>query len=444
MPDLRPQQITATSAIRQQSTLLLADVGAGKTATALATIERRRLIYGWCRTLVVGTTRICNTVWGAEIRIWLPSYTYASVAGMPPAKRSAIIEDTTSDIVGVNFENLAWLFKTYGHRVAELFPQLVIDESSRLENPSSKTFRIIRDYLPDFAWRLPMTGTPSSNHLHDQWGSVYLADLGETLGYYKEAFLQAYFYPVRRSNGMDWIPKGGSAEAIQAKLEKAGVVHRMPFKWREAVEIDVLLPLNWRVGAILDTIAEELAEEKQEVAIDGITYARGGQRQYLKMLQLSSGLVYDDEGEVVYLHMDKIVALRELVAEAHGNQMMVVFQFEHERDAILEAFPQARLLDNDTTLAQWNAGNIEILLVHPRSCGYGLNAQLSGCDMQVWFSPTPDAELYAQTIGRLNRPGNDKAVRVFRLIMLGTKDRASYSVVAARQRGERANLELYE
>jgi len=84
-----------------------------------------------------------------------------------------------------------------------------------------------------------------------------------------------------------------------------------------------------------------------------------------------------------------------------------------------------------------------VLLVHPKSCGHGLNAQLGGCDLQVWFTPTTDAEYYTQSIGRLNRPGNPKTIRVMRLIMQGTKDRAAYMVVAARQRGENATLESF-
>jgi SNF2 family DNA or RNA helicase len=162
------------------------------------------------------------------------------------------------------------------------------------------------------------------------------------------------------------------------------------------------------------------------------------------MLQLSSGNVYNDAGETLEVHQDKLTALQEIVDEAKGEPMMVVFQFDHERDVLLEAFSQARLLDSNETLADWNAGKIEMLLVHPRSCGHGLNAQLSQCDLQVWFTPTTDAELYTQTVGRLNRPGNPKTVRVIRLIMQGTKDRASYLVVAARQRGEDATLESFE
>lgn len=443
MPTLRASQITAVSTIAPQSTLLLADVGAGKTAAGLRAVGKRGMLYGKQRTLVLGTVRICDMVWGTEIQTWLPDYTYASVAGLSAGKRRAILEDESIDIVGLNFENLAWAANEFGTRLAELFPQLIIDESSKLENPGSKSFKAISPILPHFQWRLPMTGTPRSNHLHDLWGNVYLADLGKTLGKYKDAFLQYWFYPVRRSVGIDWIPRGTAETEIFARLEASGVVHRMAFEWQAAVEQDVLIPLNPKVKLIQKKIDAALKIDP-DVTIDGITYARNGSRIAAKMFQLSAGYVYTDDREVEVLHFDKLNALAEIIAEAKGEPVMVIYQFDHERDAILERFPQACLLDGNETLAKWNAGKIEILVIHPMSCGHGLNAQLSGSDLQVWFSPTMDGEWYTQVVGRLNRPGNPKTVRIVRLIMQGTKDRAAYCVVAARQRGERATLEAFE
>lgn len=440
MPALRPSQKDAADTIMDQPKLLLADVGAGKTATALHAIACRNVAYGTRRTLVLGTKRICDMVWGKEIETWLPDYTYASAAGKSTDERRAILTNQDILIVGLNYENLIWAVKEFGNRLPRLFPQLIIDESSKLENPASKSFRAIKPLLPLFKWRLPMTGTPRANHLHDIWGSAYLADLGQSLGEYKQAFLQTFFRPVNRRIGIDWIPKHDS-EKINARLQN--VVHRMPFEWHKPVEIDVVLPLNPVTKKIQDRIGREL-KESETVAFDGVTYARQGSRVNAKMLQLSSGCVYTDDGDFHYLHRDKYKALEEIVEEAKGEPMMVVYQFDHELHGILEAFPQARLLNNDQTLVDWNAGKIEILIVHPRSCGHGLNAQLSQCDLQVWFSPFTDAELYTQTVGRLNRPGNPKTVRVIRLIMQGTKDRASYLVVAARQRGEHATLESFE
>ena len=440
MLELREAQLTAVSHIVSESVLLLADVGAGKTATVLNALRRRRLIYGRKRTLVLGTKRICDTVWDTEIQTWAPEFSYESVAGKNATERFLMMMDERIDIIGLNFENLIWAAEVFKDDLHVFFPQLVIDESSKLENPSSKSFKAIRPLLPYFEWRLPMTGTPRANHLHDLWGSLYLADLGVSLGEHKQAFLQNFFIPVQRAVGVDWIPRAHAEEIIKDRC--IGRVYRMPFEWHPPVEMDVQIPLNIHVKHIQKEIDKQM-KESGEAIIKGITYGRDGHRNATKMLQLSSGYVYDDNKITTFIHMDKLNTLKEIINEAHGEPVMVVFQFDHERDAILELLPQARLLDDDNTLKAWNNGDIEVLLAHPKSCGYGLNAQFSGCDLQVWFTPTTDAEYYTQTIGRLNRPGNPKTIRVMRLIMQGTKDRTAYMVVAARQKGENATLESF-
>lgn len=441
MPTLRPAQSEAVKVLFPESKLLLADVGAGKTATACRAIRARTMLYGRRRVLVIGTKRICESVWGDEIAKWTPEFAYANAAGLHADKRVSLMFDRSIDIVGLNFDNLIWAVSYFGAKLAELFPWVVIDESSKLENPKSKTFQAFKPLLPLFEWRLPMTGTPRANHLYDLWGSAYLADGGEALGKYREAFIQNWFFPVKRPGGIVYLPKANAEQEIYARL--VDVVHRMPFDSTKPIEIDVLLSCNPTVKALQAEITKRLRDGDADVVINGITYTRAGKRSHVKELQLSSGFVYDDVKNVTHLHDDKINALKEIMAEAKGEPVMVVYQFDHERDAIIRAFPQARTMDK-VTLQEWNQGDIEMLLVHPLSCGHGLNAQFSGSDLQVWFTPTSDAELYTQTIGRMNRPGAAKAIRVMRLIMKGTKDLACYMVVAARQRGEAATLEMFE
>lgn len=442
MPTLRPAQSAAVKAVSFQPKLLLADVGAGKTAAALRSLRLRAQTYGRKRTLVVGTKRICDMVWGPEVALWTPEFHYASAAGPSAKKRMETLTNPLNDIVGINFQNLIWLVKEFGENLHFMFPWIIIDESSKLENPASKSFQAIKPLLPTFEWRLPMTGTPRANHLHDLWGSVYLADCGEALGNYREAFLQRWFFPIQKASP-EWVPKPGAEAEIYERVK--GLVHRMPFTSPEPVEINLVLPLNPKVQAIQERIAEALAMEcVNAVTLDGVTYVRNSNKSHVKQLQLSSGFVYTDDGNVIHLHDDKLDALAEIVAEAKGEPMMVVYQFKHELDAILTRFPHAKVLEDNEVLDDWNDGLVEILLVHPLSCGHGLNAQHSGCALQVWFTPTPDAELYTQTIGRINRPGNPHTVRVIRLIMQGTKDRACYLVVAARRRGEVATLDMFE
>lgn len=439
---LRPAQKAAVPVIAGDSTLLLADVGAGKTATALTALRVRRAKYGQKRTLLTSTVRICDVTWPEEIAAWAPDFTYASVAGKPITKRRKLVEDPSIDIVGVNVDNLIWFAEEYGDRIPELFQQLIVDESSLIENPRSKSFKAVKPLLPKFEWRLPMTGTPRANHLASIWGNAYLADLGKSLGQYFDGFMQHFFFPLDDRGRIKWVPKHNAEKEIFARLKSS--VHRMPFEWHKPFETFMFVEYHPKVKAIEKEIDKALKDGFKEVIIDGITFTRNGERVNSKTLQLASGFIYDDDGNVVNLHSEKLNALAEVISESNGAPVMVIYQFNHERDAILERFPQAHLLSSGDNLKRWNEGKIEVGLIHPQSCGHGLNAQHSGCSLQVWFTPTEDAELYTQVVGRLNRPGNANQVRVIRIVMRNTKDKACYLVIEARQRGEDATLDMFE
>ena len=44
-------------------------------------------------------------------------------------------------------------------------------------------------------------------------------------------------------------------------------------------------------------------------------------------------------------------------------------------------FPHAKTMDDENVIEHWNRGEVELLLVHPKSAGHGLNLQHGGCHM---------------------------------------------------------------
>jgi len=92
--------------------------------------------------------------------------------------------------------------------------------------------------------------------------------------------------------------------------------------------------------------------------------------------------------------------------------------------------PGARLLRDAKTqqsqidlLAQWNRREIPMLVVHPKSCGHGLNIQF-GSNTIVYTSLPWSRENYEQTIARLVRRGQKEVTTVYRLMCPGTVDDA--------------------
>jgi len=67
-------------------------------------------------------------------------------------------------------------------------------------------------------------------------------------------------------------------------------------------------------------------------------------------------------------------------------------------------------------LKLWNKGKIKYLLLHPMSCGHGLNLQHGGNKM-VWYSLTLNLEIYQQLNKRLHRRGQKKEVHIYLLML---------------------------
>lgn len=89
-----------------------------------------------------------------------------------------------------------------------------------------------------------------------------------------------------------------------------------------------------------------------------------------------------------------------------------------------------RELKTPADIADWNAGNINILLAHPASVAYGLNLQEGGSDV-VWFGLNWNLELYQQANARLHRQGQKHTVYIHHLLAAGTVDE---DVMAALQK----------
>ena len=78
-------------------------------------------------------------------------------------------------------------------------------------------------------------------------------------------------------------------------------------------------------------------------------------------------------------------------------------------------------LDDANAIERWNRGEVELLAVHPKSAGHGLNLQYGGSHI-VFLSLPWSLELYEQTIGRLHRSGQTQPVWCYIMMTSKTVD----------------------
>jgi SNF2 family DNA or RNA helicase len=142
-------------------------------------------------------------------------------------------------------------------------------------------------------------------------------------------------------------------------------------------------------------------------------------------MQFANGAVYDEARNVHTVHDLKLEALEEIREAANGRPLLVAVAFRHDAARILAKYGkkiEARVLDGQKDIDDWNAGRVDMLILHPASGGHGLNIQ-HGSNYVVWFGLNWSLELYKQLIARLWRQGQKaKQVFIYRIVTGGTMD----------------------
>jgi hypothetical protein len=149
-----------------------------------------------------------------------------------------------------------------------------------------------------------------------------------------------------------------------------------------------------------------------------------------KLQQMASGFIYDttftpiDDGRYKqtktahWFSSHKFDRLDELLTENQHANTLIVYNFKEELAELQRRYPHAQTIDDDRATERWNAGQIELLLVHPKSAGHGLNLQYGGSKV-VFVSLPWSLELYEQTLGRILRSGQTKDVWCY--VLIGNK-----------------------
>jgi len=423
---LRPYQDEAADFLYSNDrAMVLAPVGAGKTAITL-TAMHAMLTDGYAsRFLVLAPLRVAQSVWPVEAAKWTPSRRVAVAVGSPARRLSAI--HGGASIVVTNYDNLQWLAEQDLN-----FDAVVFDELTRLKNPSGKRFKALSTVIDPMQIRWGLTGSFTSNGLEDVFGQCKIVDQ-RMLGRSKGAFLQQYFHCINRDFG-DYVALPGSLEAVMQRIRPWTYVLE-PGEYR-----DRLPPLN-TVPIELTMPMDDYREMKREMALiypNAEVIAANAAAVTSKLQQLASGFAYDTERQTVWTSSHKLDAVEDLHTENQRAPMLVWYQYKAELAALKARFPRLQTLDNDDSILRWNAGQIEMLAVHPAAAGHGLNLQ--GQSRMVWMSLPWSLELYEQAVGRLHRGGQTREVWNY---VLQTQDTIDETILKALQdKRELASLAL--
>jgi SNF2 family DNA or RNA helicase len=137
---------------------------------------------------------------------------------------------------------------------------------------------------------------------------------------------------------------------------------------------------------------------------------------------MASGFAYhNSDGDATWISQHKFDRLQELLDENQRANTIIVYNYKEELAQLKRLYPNLQTMDDKDVVERWNSGSVELLALHPKSAGHGLNLQFGGCTL-VFLSLPWSLELYEQTIGRLHRSGQKHDVWVYALLTERTID----------------------
>ena len=388
---LRPyQRDGARFIVGRRGSMLLHDMGTGKTWTTLHALGQLKLTGELRLAVVIAPVHVAVTeaTWQKEaLRRSIP-LKFSLVHGTPKKRQKAA--ELPADVYVTTWDSV------HTDEVQALLARadtVVLDELSYAKGWSRRVKSLKRHCA---GWRrvVELSGTPAPNGLEDLFYPVQLADNGERFGTNKQTFTNRHFYP---ENPMSQHPKMLPRDEDDLFKRLEGLVHRASND-----DLPDVLPNRVPVPMTPDQLEAYRELERTfllEVA-SGTVVAANEAVLANKLRQVAAGFVIN-EGEIDWFTKSRIDMVETLKAEINAP-ILCTYEYKAQRDEMLRrgAVP----LERDGAIERWNAGEIDWLVLHPKSGGHGLNLQFGGNHV-IWPSLTWSWELWAQLNARLARPG---------------------------------------
>lgn len=417
------------------------DMGLGKTIMALNAIDVLIRFEEIKKVLIIAPLRVARTTWKEETLKWdhLKYIRVSTIVGTEAERKRALLSE--ADVYTINYENLPWLLSQIGSKWP--FKMVIADESTKVKGHRShsktlksgertlyctgalRTSAIARVAFKKTKRWVNLTGTPAPNGLIDLWGQCWFVDAGSSLGDSHTAFISRWFKTGFNGFTQEMFP--------HSELEIRNAIAPYTFTLRasdyltlgEEITNNIFVDLPPKAQRHYDEMEKELFTLIKAGEVEAFNAAS----RSAKLHQIANGAIYyEDKGDWEQLHDAKIEALQSILEENDGMPIIVVYNFRSDLLRLLKAFPKGKALGKSIQVeADFKAGKIPILFIHPASAGHGIDAFQNVTNVMCFFSVDWNYELRTQVIARIGKvrqfqAGFNRPVYIHQIVARNTID----------------------
>lgn len=408
------QKTTAEFLTLHRRAFCFNEQGTGKTASVIWAADYLLNVGAIRRVLVLCPLSIMQAAWGNDLFTFAMHRTCTIAHSYSKEKRIKAV-NSEAEFVVCNFDGLEIIKEEVK---AGGFDLVVIDEANSYKNVSTKRFKVLSDVLTPSTWVWMLTGTPASQSPEDAYG---LAKVINPTGVpkFKGAFKDMVMHKVTQ---FKWVPKHSAQETLHRILQPA-----IRYTKEECLDLPDMTYVTRDVplSAQQTKYYEALRKNMMTIAAGEEITTVNAAANLNKLLQLSCGAVYADNGEIIAFDASqRLSALHEVIDEA-SHKVIVFAPFRHAINVVAEEL-QKKGISCDVIHGGVSAtkrtdifNNFQtkpdphVLVVQPQAAAHGVT--LHAANVVVWWGPITSIETYLQANARVHRAGQRNPCTVVHL-----------------------------
>lgn len=407
------QKITASFLTMNKKSFCFNEQGTGKTASAIWAADYLLSQGKVKRVLVVCPLSIMDSAWRNDLFSFAMHRT-VDVAHGSKEKRKKII-NSGAEFVIINYDGVEIVKDEIVNGGFDLF---IVDEATHYKNAQTKRWKTLNKIIGENDWLWMMTGTPAAQSPVDAYGLAKLVNpmaVPRFFGSWRDMVMW-------KVTQFKWKPKETAKDTVFRALQPA-----IRFTKDECLDLPDMIytkrfvEMTGQQKKYYETLRKRLV---MEVAGEDVTAANAAIAMN-KLLQISAGAIYTDDGDTVQFDIkNRYQVLKEVIDES-SKKVLVFVPFKHTIDLLIDKLTSdgvtSEVIRGDVPASKrtdifarfQNDPDPKVLVIQPQAAAHGVT--LTAANTVVWWGPTPSLETYAQANARVHRSGQTHKCTVIQL-----------------------------
>jgi len=407
------QRTTAEFLSAHKRAYCLSEAGTGKTSAVIWAADylmKKGLVK---RMLVVCPLSIMQAAWQSDF-FKTAMHRTVSIAHGTAEKRKKIFAEN-ADVVIINYDGIEIVEKEIMNGGFDL---VVVDEANYIKTVTTRRWKAINKIVNPNTWVWLMTGTPAAQSPADAYGLAKLVNpssVPKYAGTFKDMVMQ-------KIGQFTWVPRFNAQDTVFKTLQPA-----IRYTKAECLDLPAVMyqtrevPLTPQQEKYYKKLKKDMFVQTSGVDVTAVNAGV----MLTKLLQVSAGSIYSDDGQVVEFDIsNRMTALKEIISEA-SHKVLVFCPFRHSIDKVMTELQKDKIscetIHGDVSMNRRSeifknfqeTKDPQVLVIQPQAASHGVT--LHAANVVVFWSPVMSVETYIQCCARVDRAGQRNPMTVVHL-----------------------------